>query len=132
MNGKITLITPPDFFENSTLSVLLTHINEEEQDTISRWLSKSEFREDINLYVYSGETNVGWFLYALNRCEYKYINLNDTNYITQSLSGYALSKNGVYYRTDDENIASVYTHINANRVNQVENFLESILGVKTN
>ena len=68
----------------------------------------------------------------MNRCEYKYINLNDVNYITQALSGYALSKNGVYYRTGNENIAGVYTHINSNRVNKVENFLESILGAETN
>jgi hypothetical protein len=132
MTGKITLITPPDIFENSNPSVLFVHITEEEQDIISRWLGKADFKTDINFYVYSGEPNAIWFLYALNRCEHKYINIDCVNYITQALSGYALSKSGIFYKTQDENLAAVYSHINSNRVSQVEQFLESILGAKTN
>ena len=98
MQGKITLITPPDIFENSNTSVLFSHITDEEQDTISKWLSTSDFNEDINFYVYSGEPNVSWFLYAMNRCEYKYINIDCVNYITQALSGYALTRNGTFYK----------------------------------
>lgn len=131
MQGKITLITPPDIFENSNTSVLFSHITDEEQDTISKWLSTSDFNEDINFYVYSGETNVSWFLYAMNRCEYKYINIDCVNYITQALSGYALTRNGTFYKTLDENLASVYSHINSNRIDRVETFLKSILGDQT-
>ena len=132
MTGKITLITPPDIFENSNPSVLFVHITDEEQDIISRWLGKADFKTDINFYVYSGEPNAIWFLYALNRCEHKYINIDCVNYITQALSGYALSKSGIFYKTQDENLAAVYSHINSNRVRQVDQFLESILGAKTN
>ena len=131
MQGKITLITPPDIFENSNTSVLFSHITDEEQDTISKWLSTSNFNEDINFYVYSGEPNVSWFLYAMNRCEYKYINIDCVNYITQALSGYALTRNGAFYKTLDENLASVYSHINSNRIDRVETFLKSILGDQT-
>ena len=131
MQGKITLITPPDIFENSNTSVLFSHITDEEQDTISKWLSTSDFNKDINFYVYSGETNVSWFLYAMNRCEYKYINIDCVNYITQALSGYALTRNGTFYKTLDENLASVYSHINSNRIDRVETFLKSILGDQT-
>ena len=128
MQGKITLITPPDIFENSNKSVLFIHITDDEQDTISKWLSTSEFNKDINFYVYSGEPNVPWFLYAMNRCEYKYINIDCVNYITQALSGYALTRNVTFYKTLDENLASVYSHISSNRIDRVETFLESILG----
>jgi len=131
MSGKITLITPPDFFENSNPSVLFIHISDEEQDVISKWLGQSDFKTDINFYVYAGETNVSWFLYALSRCEYKYINIDCVNFITQALSGYALGKSGTFYKTNNENLAGVYSHINSNRVSQVEQFLESILGAKT-
>jgi hypothetical protein len=131
VQGKITLITPPDIFENSNTSVLFSHITDEEQDTISKWLSTSDFNEDINFYVYSGEPNVSWFLYAMNRCEYKYINIDCVNYITQALSGYALTRNGTFYKTLDENLASVYSHINSNRIDRVETFLKSILGDQT-
>jgi hypothetical protein len=132
MPGKITLITPPDFFENSNTSVLFAHISNEEQDVISRWLADSDFANNINFYVYSGEVNVSWFLYALSRCEYKYINIDCVNYITQALSGYALGKSDTYYKTKDTNLSAIYNHINGNRVDRVEDFLESILGAKTN
>lgn len=132
MPGKITLITPPDFFENSNTSVLFAHISNEEQDVISCWLADSDFANNINFYVYSGEVNVSWFLYALSRCEYKYINIDCVNYITQALSGYALGKSDTYYKTKDTNLSAIYSHINGNRVDRVEDFLESILGAKTN
>ena len=132
MTGKITLITPPDFYENSNPSVLFAHISDQEQEVISRWLAKSDFTDNMNFYVYSGEVNVSWFLYAMNRCEYKYINIDCVNYITQALSGYALGKSDTYYKTKDTNLSAIYSHINGNRVDRVEDFLESILGAKTN
>lgn len=132
MKSKITLITPPDIFENSNPSILLCHLTGDEQDALGKWLHDADLPMDINLYAYTGEPNPVWFLYALNRCEYKYINIDNVNLITQALSGYCLSKSNVFYKTVDENLAAVYNHINSNRVNTVEDFLESILSVKTN
>ena len=131
MKSKITLVTPPDIYENSNKSILLCHMTDDEQDAVSHWLSKTDINEDINLYAYSDEPNAVWFLYALNRTEYKYINIDCVNLITQALAGYALSKSNVYYKTDDTNLAAVYSHINSNRVERIEDFLESILGAKT-
>lgn len=127
MDGKITLITPPDFFENSNLSILFFHLSEEEQDTVSRWLSKADISQDLNLYVYTNETNLSWIFYAINRCEYKYINFDGMNTISQALGSYILAKNNVFYTTKDENLASIYSFINNNRVKQVEQFLEDTL-----
>lgn len=127
MDGKITLITPPDIFENSNTSILFVNLSESDQEIVSRWLSTEDIKEDLNFYVYSGEVNVSWFLYALSRCEYKYIDLNNTNYITQSLSGYMLSKSNVFYKTNDDNIGAVYSYINANRIKEIETFLERLL-----
>lgn len=129
MQGKLLLITPPDIFENSNESILFAHLNEEEQETVSKWLSNSKLEEDINLYVYDGELNTSWFLYALSLCEHKYINLDEINFVTQALSGYALGKSGVYYKTSNEDLAQIYSHINQNRVDGIEKFLESIFSV---
>jgi len=128
MTGKITLITPPDFFENGNLSILLAHTTEEEQKIVSDWFGANDLKENINLYFYNGEPNPAWFLYATNRCDYKYINVDCVNYITQALSGYILSKNNFYYRTDDNDIAEVYEHINTKRIDNITQFLESIFG----
>ena len=132
MQGKITLITPPDIFENSNISILLAHLTEAEQDPATEWLTNSTVVENINIYFYNGEPNATWFLYALNRCEYKYINIDCVNYITQALSGYALGNSNTYYSTSDANLAEVYGHINAGKVIDVKYFLESILGDQTN
>ena len=127
MQGKLTLITPPDIYENSNLSILFIHLTDEEQSAVSEWLSKNDIPGDVNLYLYNGEPNVPWFLYAVSRSDYKYINIDCVNYITQSLAGYVLGRGNTYYRTSDENIASVYSHINSKSVTNVEQFLESIL-----
>ena len=128
MPGKITLITPPDIFENDTLSILFVHLSDKDQDTVSKWLSDRNFEDNLNLYVYNGEPNAMWFLYALSRCEYKYIDLNGMNNITQALSSYSLSKNNVFYKSDDENLVAIYSHINQNRITKIETFLERALG----
>ena len=127
MKGKVTLITPPDFYENLNLSVMFVHLRDQEQDAVSKWLYSKDLGYDLNLYVFDNETDLPLFFYALNRCEYKYLNLNNLNGITQALSGFALAKNNVYYKVDDANLASVYSHINNNRVNRVEDFLEGVL-----
>ena len=132
MQGKITLITPPDFFENNNESVLFMHLSDAEQDIVSKWLSKSTITSNVNFYVYIDEVNVSWLLYALNRCEHKYINMNYCNSITQALGGYMLGKSSVHYSTSDANTSAIYSHINQNRVDSVEKFLEAVFGDQTN
>ena len=132
MEGKITLITPPDIFENSNTSILLAHLTDKEQDEATEWLSKTSLDQDLNIYFYNGETNVAWFLYAVNRCDYKYINIDSSNYITQALSGYVLGKSNTYYSTGDVNLTQVYSHINSKKVINVKEFLEGILSDQNN
>jgi hypothetical protein len=127
MDGKITLITPPDIFENDSTSILFLHLSDDDQTAISKWLSKNDIKQNLNLYVYTNETDTDWLFYALGRCEYKYIDINSLDFVTKSLCGYILSKNNVYYKTTDEELVDIYKHINLNRIDQIETFLESIL-----
>ena len=62
MQGKITLITPPDIFENINKSIFFIHMSDEEQDFVSKWLATHDILEDLNFYVYSSEANIVWFL----------------------------------------------------------------------
>lgn len=127
MKGKITLITPPDIFENDNISVLFMHLDEQDQDIVSAWLAKSDVKSNINFYVYTGESNIPWLLYAISCSNHKYIDIDGQNYITSALGGHILSKAGVYYKTKDENLAAIYSHINQHRVEKIETFLETIL-----
>lgn len=127
MSGRITLITPPDIYENSNVSVLFAHINDSDQELVSKWLADAELKTDVNFYLYNGEIEVPWFFWAVGCCQYKYIDLDEVNDITKLLSGYVLSKPGVYYKTQDENTAAVISHINNNRISSIEQFLERVL-----
>ena len=131
MKGKITLITPPDIFENSNLSILFVHLIEKDQDVVSQWLAQSTIEEDLNLYAFNGEANPSWLLYAASLCDYKYIDLDyifdKQIIITLALQGYLIGNNNFFYKTDDENIAAIYSHISKNRVNSIKEFLEITL-----
>lgn len=128
---KITLVTPPDFYENGNISILFMNLSEDDQDTVSVWLANTEINDHINIYFYNGESNVQWLLYALSRCEYKYIDIDSRNFITDCLSSYILTKNNVFYKTKDENLNAVYSHINTNRIEKIETFMENIFSGQT-
>jgi hypothetical protein len=124
MEGSLTLITPPEIYENLNTSVLFCHLSEVEQDITSRWLRESKIIDDINLYVYTHEENVTWLLHALGCCQYKYIDIDRADITNHAMMGYILGKNGVCYKTDDDNLAKIYSHINPNKVASVDIFLE--------
>ena len=124
MNGKITLITPPDIWENENFSILLINIQDKDQFIISEWLKNLEFEKNLNLYFYTGEENTVWFLYALSRADYTFIDVDHNCLVSSLLLGYVLGKNNVFYKTQDSNISAVLSHINQNKVTKIENFLE--------
>ena len=130
MNGKITLITPPDFYENENKSLMFVHLSDEDQFKVSEWFAKSNIQENINIYFYNDETNVEWFLYAINRCNFKFINLNNTTTITNILLGHILAKSNLYYLTDDTNTYQICQYLNTNRIINIEDFLEKAFNVK--
>jgi len=130
MEGKITLITPPDVFENESFSILFIHLDDGDQEIVSKWLSESEIKFNVNIYFYSGETDMPWFFHAMAISEYKYINLDSLNNITSTLSGYVLGKTNTYYKTTDENVVAICQHINQNRITKIESFLQRALNDK--
>jgi hypothetical protein len=128
MAKKITLITPPDIYQNSQDSILLIDLTEKEQDEVSNWLGQNPL--SINIYFYQGETNIPWLMHALSCANYKYINLNNMSAVSSYLSGYIVSKSGVYYNTTDDNVAILYSHINMNRIDNAVEFLERTVSGK--
>lgn len=126
MTGKITLITPPDFYENSNFSILFMGLDEVQQDKVSSWLgAKSEF-PDTNIYFHQGENNMPWLLYAVNRTDVKLLNLDSDSAIITLLGSYILGKSNVYYTTKDANLKELMSFINNNYVPDVESFMEKV------
>lgn len=130
MKGKITLITPPDFYETDAVSLLFMHVNEDDQDKISKWLFDAEIDYNINIYFYDESTNISWLLYANARSDFKFIDLDNRPTNTVNLSGYLLGKNNIYWKTEDKNLAEIFHHINQNRIINIEQFLEKVFNGK--
>ena len=126
MKNKVTLITPPDFYENSSYSLLLINVNEQDQEKISNYLTKVDVDQHLNIYFYAGEPNTDWLLYALARTDAVFIDLDNSNKIVAALSGYILSRPLVRYQTHDKDLSKVYQHINSNQVPDIDFFLEEI------
>ncbi len=124
MEGKLTLITPPDVFENESYSIMFIHLSDDDQEKVSQWFANSNIKENVNIYFYSGESDLSWFFHALARSEYKYIDLDGLNNVTSILSGYILGKKNTYYKISDENTSAICHYINQNRIVDIEKFLQ--------
>ena len=127
MSLLLTLITPPDIFENDNRSIFLINLTEKEQDEATKWLSDCTLDIELNIYFYQHEPNVVWFLHAMANSSHKYINLDNTRGMSEMLNGYILSKSSVYYSTSDKNQVAVYSHINQNKVDNIKAFFERVL-----
>lgn len=126
MSSKITLITPPDFYENENFSILFLGLTDQQQEDVSQWLGKKDNLPDINIYFYQGETNAPWLLYALNRANVKFLNYDSEHAIINLLGSYALTKSQTYYTTENTNLKELMDHINNKFVPDVTTFLEKV------
>jgi hypothetical protein len=126
MSNKITLVTPPDFYENSNFSVLFLGMTDADQDAASKWLGENEGYPETNLYYYQGENNLEWLMYALNRADVKFLNFDADHAIINMMGSYILGRPNVYYTTKDENLKALMGHINNQYVPNIEAFLEKV------
>lgn len=125
--NKITLITPPDYFENSNPSILLIGLNEEQQDQITVCLGNTDVSPDLNVYYYQDEDNLEWLLYALARSGATFVNGDCENFTVRNLLSYILSRPNVYWTTKDEDIKKLFGYINGHYVNTIEDFFKGLL-----
>lgn len=123
MEPKITLITPPDIFENSNKSILLINPSDADQDAASTWFSEN-LKIELNVYYFQGEPEIPWLLHALNVSKDTYFNVDNLPDVSTVMMGYVLSKPNVYYKTDNPHIHSIISHINGKRIDSVDQFLE--------
>lgn len=121
---KITLITPPDFYENENYSILLIGITEEEQDQISHQLGQLDSDSPLNIYYFQGENNMEWLLFALNRCNAVYINTDSDTDLTKWFTSYMLGKSNVWYTTSDKELKALFSYINQKFVPDIKTFIE--------
>lgn len=126
MKNKITLVTPPDFYENSSFSVLLINITDNDQETVTSWLSNSGIEDDLNLYYFNKDSDAKWLLSAVSKSDLVFFELDQICEVTAALSGYILSKSHVYYHTEYPSKSENIGLINSNRVPDVRFFLDEI------
>lgn len=130
--NKITLITPPDFYENSNFSVLFIGMSDDDQEMTSRWLAEKGDFPEVNFYFYQGESNITWLLYAVNRADVILLNYDTDHAIINLMGSYILSKPNVYYTTNNENLKALMLHINNKFLPTTETFLEKVFNDQGN
>jgi hypothetical protein len=123
---KITLITPPDIFQNNQLSFMFMDLDIAEQEQVTKWFDQN-LQQSINLYFYQGEDNIPWLLHAVSVVRAVYFNLDNWSLISSYFGSYLLSFPHVCWSTLHESTANMYLHINRNRVNTAVDFLERTL-----
>ena len=126
MKNKITLITPPDYFENNSPSILLIDLDLDCQEQISEYLTNSDFDIDTNIYFYMGESDPKWLLYALGKSKLAFVSLDNLSSDAEDLKSYILSKPFVYFTTHNSELAEKLAIINQNRVPDFAFFLEHV------
>jgi len=126
MANKITLVTPPDFYENSNFSILFIGMTDQDQDLASAWFGKNETYPDCNFYYFQGENNMEWLLYALHRSDAIFLNFNVDRVIINIMGSYILSRPNVYYTTEDENIKALMSYVNNQYLPNITDFLEKV------
>lgn len=125
--NKITLITPPDYFENSNPSILLVGLDDTQQDQITVCLRDNDLSPQINLYYYQDEDNLEWLLYAVARSQAIFINADCTNFTVQNMLSYILGRPNVYWSTQNEDLRKLFSYINGHYVNTIEDFFKGLL-----
>lgn len=126
MPSKVNLITPPDIIHNKNFSINLLNIDEKQKETISIFLGKQDDKREINLFYYTNDNNPNWLLNVINRKNYTFINLDNCQDITVYYTSYILSLENVFYCTQDQNKAEIYSIVNVNRVSNVQEFLDKV------
>ena len=129
MAAAITLITPPDFYQNNQASLMFIDLTEKEQDDVTAWL-KAQDEFSLNIYYYQGEPNIPWLLHALAASNYVYVNVDNMSAVTSYLIGYIVSKPNVHYSTINTSVSEVFNFINHNRIKDATEFLEGIFNGK--
>lgn len=129
MAAAITLITPPDFYQNNQASLMFIDLTEKEQDDVTAWL-KAQDEISLNIYYYQGEPNIPWLLHALAASNYVYVNVDNMSAVASYLIGYIVSKPNVHYSTINTSVSEVFNFINHNRIKDATEFLEGIFNGK--
>jgi hypothetical protein len=132
MANKVTLITPPDIFENSNKSIMVADLTDQEQDDLSLALGTFKGDFDLNIYFYKGEADINWLFHAVNTADYVYINFDNHSDIGHMLASYILSKPNVWYSTKNLNTQAVFSFINKKHVDNIQEFIEKVLDENSN
>lgn len=120
---KVNLITSPDRIFNDTEKVLLIHPKSDLQTEFQKKVLET-IEDDLDLYIFDiskpAPSEIDWLLVSTEMADHIIVDVDNCDPQTRMLLGYILAKSKTYWLTNSEN--SVYTHINKNRIYNLDNF----------
>lgn len=126
MPTKINLVSPPDTVFNHNFSFVLINTTPEEQEKVSLFLAKQGDEKEINIFVYNNESNPTWLLNHVNGKLSTYINVDNTHDISVKYLSYMLSQGNTFFSTSDTNSKELFTLLNTNYIENIDNFLKKV------
>jgi len=127
MKNKITLITPPDKFENANFNLTLINLNQSQQESVTNWLEQVEIEKDMNIYYFGPNDDAQWLLYAVNQSHLTYCNIDNQCQTMSVLLSWIVAKNKVYFNSENEKTSTILSNITHNRVPDISFFLDHCL-----
>lgn len=156
--GQITLVTPPDFFQNQNSSFCLINFSKRDKDSFADQLNKYMPDEDITVYLWDdnnfsvtdsiekNDPNYESYLkewrhnqnnrdynWLLNACKVATTVILNMEYISKPLmiwSGYILTLSKTHFINGNESEAKTLGVLNRNRIESVPNLFEKLNGGK--
>lgn len=145
--GQITLVTPPDFFQNQNRSFCLINFSKRDKDSFADQLNKHMPDEDITVYLWDdnnfsvtdsvekNDPNYESYLkewrhnqtnrdynWLLNACKVATTVILNMEYISKPLmvwSGYILTLSKTHFINGNESEAKILGVLNRNRIESV-------------
>lgn len=145
--GQITLVTPPDFFQNQNRSFCLINFSKRDKDSFADQLNKHMPDEDITVYLWDdnnfsvtdsvekNDPNYESYLkewrhnqtnrdynWLLNACKVATTVILNMEYISKPLmvwSGYILTLSKTHFINGNESEAKTLSVLNRNRIESV-------------
>lgn len=152
--GQITLVTPPDFFQNQNKSFCLINFSKRDKDSFADQLNRYMPNEDVTVYLWDdnnfsvtdtvGKTDPSYETYLkewkhnqtnrdynwlLNACKVATTVIINMEYISKPLmvwSGYILTLSKTHFINGNEAEAKILGVLNRNRTESVVHLFQKL------
>ena len=115
--NKVSLITYPDFYHDTSKKFLLVNTTAEERNIVNNWLLENPI--GITLYLYNNEDHIDWLLNVINQADAAYINVDNTTDRSYHYISYLVSLTNTFWNSREID----YSILNKGKVSNIKEYM---------